>query len=228
MPASGANHRSGCIRIREAHAAASPRCESDRLRRQAGEGRRPERPVRPLPGCRGQADEVSGEAGRRLSRIALRPGLARRRAGHGDAGRGDRAVQGRNVLEEQDAQWRLLAPRRRRRLAVVHSNLETEVWMSLLDIISGIASGPGLQDAAEKAGVDPETAQGLLQGVLEHVQGGGGLDDAAGAIAAKTGIDPSQVQQFLPQIANLLQGHADNAGEGGGGLLGGLLGAFRR
>lgn len=99
--------------------------------------------------------------------------------------------------------------------------------MSLLDIISGIGAGPGLQDVAAKAGVDPETAQGLLQGVLEHVHGGGALDDAAGAVAAKTGVDISQVQQFLPKLAGLLQQHAGGAPEGIAGILGGLLGGSR-
>jgi hypothetical protein len=45
------------------------------------------------------------------------------------------------------------------------------------------------------------------------------------AVAGKTGIDPSQIQAFLPQVMPLLQGHADGAGAGDQGMLGGLLGS---
>ena len=100
--------------------------------------------------------------------------------------------------------------------------------MGLLDIVSGIASSGALQNAASQAGVDPDQAQTMLQGVLEHVNNGGAIEEAADAVAAKTGMDPSQVQQFLPQIQGLLQGHADNATGESQGLLGGLLGSFGR
>jgi hypothetical protein len=45
------------------------------------------------------------------------------------------------------------------------------------------------------------------------------------AVAGKTGIDPSQIQAFLPQVMPLLQGHADGAAAGDQGMLGGLLGS---
>jgi hypothetical protein len=98
--------------------------------------------------------------------------------------------------------------------------------MGLGDIISGISSGTALNDAASSAGIDPSQAPAMLQGLLDHVNGGGSLEDAAGAVAGKLGVDPSQVEQFLPQVAGLLQGHADSAPDGGGDLIGGLLGKF--
>ncbi|HEY3798381.1 MAG TPA: hypothetical protein VGL58_08505 [Caulobacteraceae bacterium] len=98
--------------------------------------------------------------------------------------------------------------------------------MNLMDIVNGVSSSGALQDAASQAGVDPSQAQTLLQGVLEHVNNGGSLDEAADAVAAKVGVDPALVQQFLPQVAGLLQGHAANAPDEAQGLIGGLLGAL--
>jgi hypothetical protein len=99
--------------------------------------------------------------------------------------------------------------------------------MDIQDIISGISSGEGLQAAAEKAGIDPSQAPQMLQAVLDHVHGGGALEEAANAVAAKTGFDPSQVEQFLPHVAGLLQGHADNAPGSDQGVIGNLMGMFK-
>jgi len=44
-------------------------------------------------------------------------------------------------------------------------------------------------------------------------------------LAAKAGISPDMVQQFLPHVMPLLQGHAENASDGVQGMLGGLMGS---
>ena len=99
--------------------------------------------------------------------------------------------------------------------------------MDIGEIVSGIGSSQALQDAAARAGVDPAQAQAILQGVLQHVNGGGDVSGMAEGIASKAGVDPAQVQQFLPSVMGLLQGHAENASEGVQGMLGGLLGSLQ-
>ena len=99
--------------------------------------------------------------------------------------------------------------------------------MDIQEIVAGIGSSDALGEAASKAGVDPGQAQGILQGVLEHVTGGGDIEGMAEAVAGKVGVDPSQVQQFLPSVMGLLQGHAENANEGVQGMLGGLIGSMQ-
>jgi hypothetical protein len=46
-------------------------------------------------------------------------------------------------------------------------------------------------------------------------------------VAAKVGVEPDQVQQLLPNVMGLLQGHAENASEGVQGMLGGLMGSLQ-
>ena len=114
--------------------------------------------------------------------------------------------------------------------------------MDINDILSALGSSGALQKAASAAGVSPDDAQTMLSGVLDHAQSGGAMDAVGDAVAAKTGLDPATVNQFLPMAAQLLQGHADatgdqsglsgllgalgGGGEGGGGLLGMAAGLF--
>jgi hypothetical protein len=95
--------------------------------------------------------------------------------------------------------------------------------MDLEGILSSIGGSDALTAAAGQAGIAPDQAQSVLQGVLEHASAGGGAEGVVDAVASKTGLDPAQIQAFLPQIMPLLQGHADAAGDQGG--LGGLLGS---
>ena len=99
--------------------------------------------------------------------------------------------------------------------------------MDIQEIVSGIGSSDALKGIADKLGLDPEQAQGALQGVIEHVSGGNPLEGMVEGVASKVGIDPAQVQQLLPSVLPLLQGHADNASEGVQGMLGGLLGSLQ-
>jgi hypothetical protein len=95
--------------------------------------------------------------------------------------------------------------------------------MDLQGILSSIGGSDALTAAAGQAGLAPDQAQSVLQGVLEHVDAGGGAEGMVDAVAGKTGLDPSQIQAFLPQVMPLLQGHADGTGDQG--MLGGLLGS---
>jgi hypothetical protein len=99
--------------------------------------------------------------------------------------------------------------------------------MDINAIVAGIGSSQALQDAAAKAGVDPAQAQGMLSGILQHVNDGADLEGMAEGIAGKVGVQPDQVQRFLPLVMGLLQGHSANASEGVQGLLGSLIGAFQ-
>jgi hypothetical protein len=95
--------------------------------------------------------------------------------------------------------------------------------MDLQGILSSIGGSDALSAAAGQAGIAPEQAQSVLQGVLEHAANGGAPEEVVDAVAGKTGLDPAQIQAFLPQVMPLLQGHADATGDQGG--LGGLLGS---
>jgi hypothetical protein len=96
--------------------------------------------------------------------------------------------------------------------------------MSFQELLSGLGSSEALTQAAGRVGLSPDQAQDALHGVLEHMNGGGSLDEMATSVAAKVGLSPDQVQAFLPHVMPLLQGHADGAPEGSQGLLGGLMG----
>lgn len=98
--------------------------------------------------------------------------------------------------------------------------------MDIQSIVSAIASSPALEAVAAKVGVTPEQAQAMLHSVLTHVDNGGAAETAAEPVAAKTGIDPGVVQRFLPMIAPLLAGHAQNAPQEAQGGLAGLIGAL--
>jgi hypothetical protein len=95
--------------------------------------------------------------------------------------------------------------------------------MDLGSILSSIGGSDALTDAASQAGIAPDQAQSVLQGVMEHATSGGVPEEMVDAVAGKTGLDPAQIQAFLPQVMPLLQGHADATGDQGG--LGGLLGS---
>jgi len=97
--------------------------------------------------------------------------------------------------------------------------------MDLQGILSSIGGSDALANAAGQAGLAPDQAQSVLQGVLEHAAGGGDSEGMIDAVAGKTGVDPSQIQAFLPQVMPLLQAHADGAAVGDQGMLGGLLGS---
>ena len=98
--------------------------------------------------------------------------------------------------------------------------------MNIQDIASAIGGSQELNDAAGQAGIDPSTAQSVVQGALEHFSDGGDANGVADAVAAKTGLDPSLVQQFMPMALGLLQGHAQNGPPAAQGLLGSLLGSL--
>ena len=98
--------------------------------------------------------------------------------------------------------------------------------MDIAEIVVGIGSSGALQGAASKAGVDPTQATDMLHGILAHVNDGGQLEGMAESVAGRVGVDPSLVQQFLPQVMGLLQGHSENAAEGVQGMLGSLMGSF--
>jgi hypothetical protein len=100
------------------------------------------------------------------------------------------------------------------------------VDVDIQEIVAGIASSDAIKSAAASVGVDPNQAQSILHGILEHVDGGGGIEGIVESVAGKTGIDPETVQSFLPQVMPLLQGHAANASEGVQGVLGSLVGSL--
>ncbi len=103
------------------------------------------------------------------------------------------------------------------------------------------ASG-ALPEAAARAGVDPSEAETVLAGILAHIDAGGRIAGLGDAVAAKTGLDASKIEAFLPQVLPLIQGHAAAAPEAGrelmsafikaagagGGLAGMLGGLFKR
>jgi hypothetical protein len=99
--------------------------------------------------------------------------------------------------------------------------------MDIQEIAAGIGSSDALKGAASKAGLSADQAQAALQGVLEHVTAGNPVEGMVEEIAAKVGVGPEQVQQFLPNVMGLLQGHAENASEGVQGMIGGLLGSLQ-
>ena len=92
--------------------------------------------------------------------------------------------------------------------------------MDIQSITNDLASSPTLKDAADRAGIDPAQGGAIVQGVLEHAGAGGGPESLAQGIAAKTGLDAGQIQQFLPNVMAVLQSHPAAATEGEGGLAG--------
>src|SRR6516164_5502003 len=99
--------------------------------------------------------------------------------------------------------------------------------MDIQEIVAGIGSSDALRGVAERIGMSPDQAQGALQGVIEHVTAGQPLEGMVEGVAAKAGVAPAQVEQFLPNVMGLLQGHAENASEGMQGMLGGLMGSLQ-
>jgi len=99
--------------------------------------------------------------------------------------------------------------------------------MDIRELTAGIASNPALIDAAGRAGVNPDQAQSMLQGVLEHATAGGDVAGMAEGIAAKVGVQPDQVQQFLPCVMGLLQSHSQTAPAGVQGGLSGLVSSLQ-
>jgi len=67
----------------------------------------------------------------------------------------------------------------------------------------------------------------MLQGVVEHVGAGGGVEGLAEAVAGRAGVDPALAQQFLPVVMGLLQNHAAQAPDAAQGPLGELMGALQ-
>ena len=99
--------------------------------------------------------------------------------------------------------------------------------MDFQALLAGITSNPSLQDAAANVGVQPDQAQAMMHGVLDHVSTNGDLEGVAEAVAGRVGVSPAQVQQFLPVILGLLQNHAATAAPGQQAGLGGLLGSLQ-
>lgn len=99
--------------------------------------------------------------------------------------------------------------------------------MDISQITAAIGSSDALKAVAAKVGMTPEQAQSALHGALEHVTAGGDLSNLAEGLAAKVGISPAQVEQFLPSLTGLLQGHSDTASDSLQGMLGGLMGSLQ-
>lgn len=99
--------------------------------------------------------------------------------------------------------------------------------MDIQEIIAGLGSSSAVQEAAAKAGLSPDAAQGALQGVLEHVSSGQPAEEMAQSVAGRVGVDPSQIAQFLPSVMGALQQHVQASPEGAQGLLSGLLGSLQ-
>lgn len=99
--------------------------------------------------------------------------------------------------------------------------------MDIQEIVAGIGSSSALQEVAAKVGMTPDQAQTALQGVLQHVSAGDPMEGMVEGVAAKAGVDATTVQQFLPNVMGLLQGHAANATEGVQATLGGLMGSLQ-
>lgn len=99
--------------------------------------------------------------------------------------------------------------------------------MDIHEIVAGIGSSNALKEAAGKVGITSDQAQSTLQAVLQQVSAGQPMEGMVENVAAKAGVAPEQVQQFLPSIMGLLQGHADNAAEGTQATLSGLMGSLQ-
>ena len=99
--------------------------------------------------------------------------------------------------------------------------------MDIQEIAAGIGSSAALQSVAQRLGMTPDQAQSVLQGVLQHASTGGSVEGMAEDVAANTGVPPAQVQQFLPEVMGLLEGHAQNAPEGVLAGLSGLMGSLQ-
>ena len=96
--------------------------------------------------------------------------------------------------------------------------------MELRELISGLRGGDALTQAADQAGLEPGQAHDAMQGIVEHICGGGAVDEVATVVAGRVGVSPDQVQALLPQVLPLLQGHAAAAADGETqGMLGGLI-----
>lgn len=95
--------------------------------------------------------------------------------------------------------------------------------MDIQRVTSSIESSQGLKDAAGRAGLDPGQAGAILQGVIDHAAAGDGVEGMVSGIAEKVGIDPAQVQQFLPSVMGLLRQHSETAPAGAQEGLSGIL-----
>ena len=98
--------------------------------------------------------------------------------------------------------------------------------MDIGGIVSQLESNGALHPAAQSAGVEPQQAGSILQGILEHFDGGGAPEEMAESVASRVGVSPQQVEALLPQVMPLLEGHAQSTGDSQPGL-GGLLGSLR-
>ena len=98
--------------------------------------------------------------------------------------------------------------------------------MDIGGIVSQLESNGALHPAAQSAGVQPQQAGSILQGVLEHFDRGGAPEGMVASVASRVGVSPQQVEALLPQVLPLLEGHAQSTGGSAPGL-GGLLGSLR-
>ena len=98
--------------------------------------------------------------------------------------------------------------------------------MDIGGIISQLQSNGALHPAAQAAGVEPQKAGSILQGILEHFDAGGAPEGMAESVASRFGVSPQQVEALLPQVMPLLEDHAQSTGESAPAL-GGLLGSLR-
>lgn len=98
--------------------------------------------------------------------------------------------------------------------------------MNIEELASNIGSSGALNAVATRLGMTPDQAQATLQGVLQHVSTGAPAGDAVEGVAARAGVAPAQVEQFLPEVMGLLKRHADSVPEGVQGRVSGLLGSL--
>jgi protein-disulfide isomerase-like protein with CxxC motif len=104
--------------------------------------------------------------------------------------------------------------------------------MDLKALVSQVASGDVLKDIAAKAGVAQDKAAEVAHAAAEQAQAGAGnAAEMVKNIAAKTGLDVSQVENLLPGVMGAIKTQAANAGAAAEGLfdklsatpLGGML-----
>jgi hypothetical protein len=83
--------------------------------------------------------------------------------------------------------------------------------MGYHDVAAALHASEALKDAAVRAGIEPEQAGAILQGLFDHAAAGKGVEGALEGIAEAAALLPSQVQQFLPLVPGLLQSRLQGA-----------------
>jgi hypothetical protein len=91
--------------------------------------------------------------------------------------------------------------------------------MDLKALVSQVASGDALKDLAARAGIAQEKAAEVAHALAEQAQtSAAGAADMVSAIAAKTGLDPAQVESLIPGVMGAIKTQAATAGAAAEGL----------